>query len=82
VRDGTGCVLTLVLHPGMTSRPGFVLWLGRAAADILEDVVLGLVALRTRRVDLLALASAATGWLSLPFLVAASALLSAHPSQI
>jgi hypothetical protein len=70
----------------MVSQPGFPLWLGRAAADILEDVMLGLVpglvALRTRRLSLLALVSALTAWLSLPFLVSANALFTVGPGGI
>jgi hypothetical protein len=76
----------LALHPGMILQPGFLLWLGRAAADIFEDVLLGLVpglvALRTRRLGVLAAASAAAAWISLPFLVMADTLLSAHPGAV
>jgi hypothetical protein len=86
VRDGTGYVVILALHPGMVMQPGFLLWLGRAAADILEDMLLGLVpglvALRTRRLGVLAAASAGAAWISLPFLVVADTLLSTHPGTV
>lgn len=76
VRDGTGALLVVITHPALIRQPGFLPWIGRTVVDILEDVVLGLVpglvALRFRRVSVLAATSAVTAWLSLPFLVVGS----------
>lgn len=86
VRDGTGYLLLLALHPAMVLHPGFVGWAGHAAADIIEDMLLGwipaLVAQYTRRLDLLALATAGAAWVSLPFLVAGTVLPAGHPGQL
>lgn len=86
VRDGTGYLLLLALHPAMVLHPGFAGWAGHAAADIVEDMLLGwipaLVAQHTHRLDLLALATTGAAWISLPFLVAGTVLSSGHPSQL
>ena len=86
VRDGSGYLLTLALHPALVAQPGFLAWLGRAVVDVVEDVVLGLipglVALRTRRISVLAASAAATAWLSLPYLVAGSVLSSGRPGDL
>lgn len=86
VRDGTGYLLVLALHPAMLLHPGFAGWAGHAVADIVEDMLLGwipaLVAQHTRRLDLLALATAGAAWISLPFLVAGTALSAGRPEQI
>jgi hypothetical protein len=86
LRDGTGYALALALQPGVLARVGALPWLGRAAADILEDMVLGwvpaLVARHTRRLWLLAASAGLTAWLSLPFLVAADVLLNGQPDQL
>lgn len=86
VRDGTGSTLTLALHPGMVTHPGFWNWLASRAVDTFEDVMLGLVpglvALRTRRVSALVMTSAVTAWVSLPFLVAGTLLAYGHAGQV
>ncbi|MBF6589645.1 MAG: hypothetical protein IVW57_03820 [Ktedonobacterales bacterium] len=86
VRDGAGYGAALALHPGEVMRAGLLPWLGRAGVDILEDVVLGLVpglvAMRIRRLDLLALVAAVTAWLSLPLLVVGDALFSGHARSL
>jgi hypothetical protein len=83
VRDGTSTVITLALHPHHFTDGQ---WLGRAAVDIFEDVVLGLgpglARLWTRRVAVLTLAAGAAAWLSLPFLLAADALIDGRPSRV
>ncbi len=86
VRDGTGYLLILLIHPGMALHPGFAARAGHAVVDIVEDMLLGwlpaLVARHTRRLDLLALATAGAAWISLPFLVAGTVLSTGHPAQI
>jgi hypothetical protein len=83
VRDGSGHVLTLLLHPGLPALEA----LGRAVPDILEDVVLGLIpglaGLYTRRLLVLLAATYAAAWISLPlFLEVGNALVAARPDTI
>lgn len=83
VRDGSGHVLTLLLHPGLPALEA----LGRAVPDILEDVVLGLIpglaGLYTRRFLVLLAATFAAAWISLPlFLEVGNALVAARPDTI
>ncbi|HZU14730.1 MAG TPA: hypothetical protein VFB58_17980 [Chloroflexota bacterium] len=79
VRDSSGHVLTLLIHPGLSSLEA----LGRAIPDILEDVVLGLIPGIAGRVNrrLLPLIAAtfAAAWLSLPFLEAGNAVVAGRP---
>lgn len=86
VRDGTPFVLTLILHPGIVAHPDFIRWFGNEVMDILEDVVLGwvpgLVALRTRRLSVLAFAAAVTTWLSLPLRTVGDLLIDGQAGQI
>lgn len=87
LRDGSGYVARAVIEPGAILHTGVLLWAGRAAMDILEDVVLGLVpglaARRTGRVGTLAAVAALTAWLSLPvFLVAGDVLLDGRPDLL
>jgi hypothetical protein len=83
VRDSSGHVLTLLLHPGLPALEA----LGRAVPDILEDVVLGLIpglaGLYTRRVLLLLAATFVAAWISLPlFLEVGNQLVAARPDLI
>ena len=86
VRDGTGYLTLLLIHPAMVLHPGFATRAGHAIVDIIEDMLLGwipaLVAQHTRRLDLLALATAAAAWVSLPFLVAGTVLTAGHPGRL
>ena len=86
VRDGTGYLALLLIHPAMVLHPGFAMRAGHAIVDIIEDMLLGwipaLVAQHTRRLDLLALATGAAAWVSLPFLVAGTVLSAGHPGQL
>lgn len=86
VRDGTGYLLILLIRPAMMLHPGFAGHAGHAIVDIVEDMLLGwipgLVAQHTRRLDLLALATAAAAWISLPFLTAGTVLSAGHPAQL
>ncbi|HEX6797781.1 MAG TPA: hypothetical protein VF116_08720 [Ktedonobacterales bacterium] len=86
VRDGTGYLALLLIHPAMVLHPGFAARAGHAAVDIVEDMLLGwipaLVAQHTRRLDLLALATAGAAWVSLPFLVAGTVLSAGHPGHL
>lgn len=86
IRDGTGFVLTLIVHPEIVTHRDFLQWFGNGVVDILEDVVLGwvpgLVALRTRRLSVLAFASAAAAWLSLPLRTVCDLLINGQASQI
>ena len=83
IRDSSGHVLTLLLHPGLPALGA----LGRAIPDILEDVVLGLIpglaGVSTRRLLPLLVATFAAAWLSLPvFLEIGNALVAGRPSTI
>ncbi len=86
IRDGTGFVLTLIVHPEIVTHGNFLQWFGNGVVDILEDVVLGwvpgLVALRTRRLSVLAFASAATAWLSLPLRTVCDLVINGQASHI
>jgi hypothetical protein len=86
VRDGTGYLLVLAIHPSFVIHHGFEHWLGRAFVDTFEDVMLGwlpgLVAARVRRLDLLALVSAASAWISLPFLIVGYTIVRERPDLI
>ena len=86
VRDGTGYLLVLLIHPAMVLHPGFAAHAAHAIVDIVEDMLLGwipaLVAQHTRRLDLLVLATAVAAWISLPFLVAGTVLSAGHPGQL
>ncbi|HKS69113.1 MAG TPA: hypothetical protein VJQ45_01745 [Ktedonobacterales bacterium] len=86
VRDGTGYLALLLIHPAMVLHPGFSARAGHAIADIIEDMLLGwipaLVAQHTRRLDLLALATAGAAWISLPLLVAGTVLSAGHPGHL
>lgn len=86
LRDGTAYVATLIYNPQIVTEPGFPQWIGHGIVDTLEDVVLGLVpglvALRTRSIVALAFTSAATAWLSLPFLLIADALIDGRPDLV
>lgn len=86
IRDGTGFVLTLIVHPEIVTHRDFIQWFANGVVDILEDVVLGwvpaLVAQRTRRLSVLAFASAATAWLSLPFRTVCDFLINGQAGQI
>lgn len=86
IRDGTPFVLTLIAHPDIVTHPDFLRWFGNEVMDILEDVVLGwvpgLVALRTRRLSVLAFAAAATTWLSLPLRTVGDLLIAGQAGQI
>jgi hypothetical protein len=82
LRDGTFAVVSGAAHPYLISSVWALLW----GADILEDVVLGLVpgiaARYTRRIDILAGVSAATAWLSLPCMLTADAIIVGQPDRI
>jgi hypothetical protein len=82
VRDGGGHILLLLIHPG----PAALEALGRAAPDILEDVMLGLIpglaGRVTRRALPLLIATAAAAWISLPFLEVGNVLVAGRPALI
>jgi hypothetical protein len=86
VRDGTAYLTLLALQPEILLHRQIIGWTGHAVVDIIEDVLLGLipalVARRTRRLDLLMLATAGAAWISLPFLTAGTVLAADHPGQI
>lgn len=86
IRDGTPFVLTLILHPDIVMHHDFLQWSGNEVMDILEDVVLGwvpgLVALRTRRLSVLAFAAAVTTWFSLPLRTVGDMLINGQADQI
>ncbi|GAC1646807.1 MAG: hypothetical protein NVS4B2_35960 [Chloroflexota bacterium] len=86
VRDGSGYLATVLIHPGMAAHHTIWHWAARGTADTVEDMILGwipgIVAQRTRRLSLLALSAAVAAWISLPFLVVANTLLDGHVSQV
>lgn len=86
IRDGTPLVLTVIVHPDIVTHPDFLRWFGIGVMDILEDVVLGLVpglvAVRTRRLSVLAFAAAAAAWLSLPLRTVGDLLIIGQAGQI
>lgn len=93
LRDGTLYLAEFVLHPEIVrhpelfrdhprilhAQPGTLLWIGRAAADIFEDMIVGMVpgvvGRRTGRFLALAGATFAGTWISLPFYVASLGLM-------
>lgn len=86
LRDGSIYLFMLLNHHGSQLHGHGLQWSGRAAADILEDVVLGLipglVGLRTRHAGALILATGITTWASLPLLVMANTAIAGHIDQI
>lgn len=86
IRDGTPFMLTLIVHPDIVTHHDFLQWCGNEVMDILEDVVLGLVpglvAVRTRRLSVLAFAAAVTTWLSLPLRTVGDMLINGQASGI
>lgn len=85
-RDTFIYVEQVIVQPSKSLQAGVPHYLVKGLVDAIEDAMLGfipgLVALRTRRLGVLAIVSAASAWISLPFLTAGYTLNDGHAAQM
>ena len=86
LRDTFIYIEQVIAAPSASLHAGVFHYIGRWLVDALEDGILGfvpgVVALRLRRMDALALASATAAWISLPFLVVGNTLNDGRPGHV
>ena len=85
-RDTFIYIEQLIAQPSTSLHLGvghyLVKWLVDAVEDAMLGFIPGVIALRTRRMGALAVASAAAAWISLPFLTFGYTFNDGHPAQV
>lgn len=86
LRDTIIYIEQVIVNPTTSLHAGVMHYIVRWLIDALEDAVLGflpgLIALRTRRLSLIAATAALAAWVSLPLLVIGNTLNDGQPAQV